>query len=643
MTKMTQKCKNTSRTWKGVRRRNGVVAVLGAICLVVVFAFVAMGVDVGRVLNTQTKMQAAVDAASLASSQEITDVIWTTAQSGGEVNYDQAVAAARQTAATVASQNGVYVDPDNDVQFGTRYYDDATQRWLVDWGVSPYNAVKVTARRDQADTREPDGRLMMSFGWAVGMGSVEIISEANAFVEARDIVTVLDYSGSMNDDSELSSNLPLADVEANLDQMWTALVTQDPKWPESDVSKFPSTGFGAVNSAEGTYVSSGNVDTIFEELGLDQLDVDGNPVFPFPQAGKANDGTPNGVPNAETSEDLWKDYISYVKDIGGDYQKKYGYRTMMDYFLDETPTTYEAEDLWRTPHYPFQSMKQGVTLFTEFLGDIGYGDKLGLVTYDTNARVETGLNEYGTVVDLGSSPLTYDYQAIDTIQRHKQARHYGGGTGLGFGIKEAKQLLDVHGRMGAHKTILVMTDGQANKRPDGWSLPDGWNWDEVTDFDDDGQADYTTNDASNQYAFYEAREAILAGYTVHTMSLGAGADASLMEALSKAGGGVWINVPGGSTTAHMTTQVSAGFSQIAAEVPPAKLFYEEVIGGDGSANEDENQDGGSDDDDDDDGDHDNGHGNDDDGVDESNPGQGHGGPNGSNNGHDDDDDGDDSG
>jgi len=288
-------------------------------------------------------------------------------------------------------------------------------------------------------------------------------------------------------------------------------------------------------------------------------------------------------------------------------------------------------------------MKEGVTLFTEFLGDIGYGDKLGLVTYDTNARVETGLNEYGTVVDLGSSPLTYDYQAIDTIQRHKQARHYGGGTGLGFGIKEAKQLLDVHGRVGAHKTILVMTDGQANKRPDGWSLPAGWNWDDLTDFDNDGQADYTTGDASNQYAFWEAREAILAGYTVHTMSLGAGADASLMEAVAKAGGGVWINIPGGSTMAQMTTQVSAAFSQIAAEVPPAKLFYEEVTGGDGSADVDENQDGGSDVDDDD-GDHDNGHGNDDDGVDESNPGQGHGGPNGGNNGdhdngHGNDDDG----
>src|SRR5690606_3588622 len=102
-----------------------------------------------------------------------------------------------------------------------------------------------------------------------------------------------------------------------------------------------------------------------------------------------------------------------------------------------------------------------------------------------------------------------------------------------------------HVRYGARPTIILMTDGQANKHPSGWSLPANFKWSDWTDYDDDGKANYSTNDASKRYAFYEATEAIKRGITIHTTAVGATADRDLMRAIAFAGGGVFINVPGG--------------------------------------------------------------------------------------------------
>jgi hypothetical protein len=57
------------------------------------------------------------------------------------------------------------------------------------------------------------------------------------------------------------------------------------------------------------------------------------------------------------------------------------------------------------------------------------------------------------------------------------------------------------------------------------------------------------------------------------MSVGANADREMMEAIAFIGSGLWIHIPGGSTVSEMEEQVLAAFSQIAANVPPAKLVY----------------------------------------------------------------------
>jgi Flp pilus assembly protein TadG len=576
--------RSLKKTTRKSRERRGVIVVLTGFLLTVLFAFLALSVDTGRVVMTQTKMQNAVDAASLAASQEINSAVYAAGQGQGSANIDAnsiAVSSARTMAQEVAQANGVYIDPSKDVKFGKRVYDANSGSWQVQWGQSPYNVVQVTARRTENDTAAPDGKFPLAFGWAVGKSSVPLETSSTAFVEARDMVLCLDFSASMNDDSSLVSSLPSSEVEASLDACWDALRAADPKWPGTTTSKFPATGFGNINSYAGTYVSSTNTSTILSTLGL-TTNQSGHRKYPFPQSGRNSDGSPANKESDSTSDSLWSGYVNYVKNLHGTYQKKYGYRTLLDYLMEQRFYRSESEDLWRTPHYPVQALKDGTSLFLSFLTDLNFGDEVGLVVYGQYAVQQKTFYDGDINVDISSDPITSTYSDIDAIQKHLQAGEYEGWTAMGDGILKARTLLvgdpsdpNDHGfsRYGARPTIIVMTDGQTNQAPHGWSMPSDFNWADWTDYDGDGTADYTTSDNNKKYAFYEATEAIKRGITIHTITVGADADRDLMKAIAFAGKGICIDVPGGSTIAEMHQQMLDAFSQIAAKVPPAQLIY----------------------------------------------------------------------
>ena len=555
-------------------QKKGIIAVISAFALTAVFAFCALSIDVGRMMSTQTSMQNAVDAAALAASQEISAVIWESAESGGSINYSSAVAAARAVADDVADRNGVYIDPDEDVVFGRRAYDASAGTWPITWGQTPYNVVKVTASKDNSDPTAEDAQFPLTFGWAVGTPTVEMESSAVAYVRARDFVIVTDFSGSMCYDSRTTSSLPSGGVAANLDAMWDALVDQQPTWTSTSTLKFPSTGFGGINSYSGGYHSSNSVSGVFNSLNLGAAS-NGQPAYPFPWAGKSN-GNYNPMPSQSSSDAKWQSYISFVMSHPkSSYRKKYNYRTLMDYMLQSSQWgNNKCEELWRTPHYPFHANKEGITLFLNFLEDLGYGDEVGLVSYGTTAQVESVINEVDGSEDISNDPITNDLDAVDFIQRHKQAAHYSPSTGMGDGILKGKQLQDGYHRCGAQAALIVMTDGNTNKKPSGWSLPSNWNWANVTDWDGDGSPNYTTSNSYKQYAFYEAYEAIKAGYLIHTVTVGNGADDDLMEAIARSAGGVWLDIPGGTSVQQMQSQVMDAFAEIAASVPPATLIDE---------------------------------------------------------------------
>jgi hypothetical protein len=141
-------------------------------------------------------------------------------------------------------------------------------------------------------------------------------------------------------------------------------------------------------------------------------------------------------------------------------------------------------------------------------------------------------------------------------------------------------LLNTHARYGARPTIVLMTDGVPNETPSGWNLPSGFDWDDWSDYDGNGQADYvptgtTAEKRHKAYAFWEATQAINNGVVIHTVCVGGLGDRNLMEAIAFAGGGVFMDVPGGTTVAEMEEQLSAAFSMVAAKVPAAQLMYED--------------------------------------------------------------------
>ncbi|MDF1744557.1 MAG: VWA domain-containing protein [Gimesia sp.] len=592
MMKQLQNLMSEEMDLPGDQNRRGAFMVMAVPVLIATMGFLAFGIDIAVITMTKTRMRNAVEAAALAAAQQITDAVQTAAddiqenQDVGSAVQDAnsiAVDAARAMAEKVARLNGVYVDPETDVKFGKRYQDASGNDHMI-WGegAKPYNVVKVIARKDNATEGQPDSRLQLFFAGLMDEKTAAVTTSAIAFIEARDIVLVLDYSGSMSYDSQYdamsSSRLGKAPVEDNLDDIWNTLVASGVTFSDTGKLKFPATGFGKINSAQGVYKSSDNNTSVYYSLDLDEVDGSGKLKYPFPQEGKDYSGNLKGQPTGNTHKNLWLNYIQWVrtdsspKNYG--YKKKYGYRTLVGYLIERRKKNNQSEDLWRAPIYPFHAMKEGVTLFTEFLDGLQFGDYIGLVTYDDSSRVESVLNDDGVLdtVDLGDELITNRYTDIDTIQRHKQASHYAPYTGMGYGIRDARELLQSHGRVGARPTILVMTDGNANRSPSDWSLPGSWNWDEVTDFNGDGQSDYSTSSRDKQYAFWQAVEAANLGYTVHTMTVGAGADRNLMEAIAKACNGIWIDAPGGATIEDMQAQLLVAFGKIAANVPPAKLL-----------------------------------------------------------------------
>jgi hypothetical protein len=549
-------------------------------------------VDTGRVVLTETEMQNAVDAASLAASQEIQAAVYAAGQGVGSASIDAnsiAVAAARTMAADVAEANGVFINSDSDVEFGKRIYNPASGDWSVQWGGTPYNVVKVTARRNNPDTSAQDGEFPLAFGWAIGKDSVPLQTSSTAFTEARDLVLCLDFSGSMNYDSLLTSTLGLTAATEILDRMWDELVEANPTWPGSSTSKFPSTGFGSINSYYGTFVNSTDTATIRTTLGLNQNNADGSRMYPYPQAGRNTNGTPKSKPSNSTSDSLWGRYIDFVKNHPKtEYRKRYGYRTLMDWLQQKSTNSFtprdrlNSEDLWRTSHQPMHALKKGTTLFLDFLDELDFGDEVGLVGYGEWAEQIHSFSDGEVSVNLASNPITPDFHHIDTIQLRQQAGEFRGQTAMGDGILKARQMLvgtggsdQGYSRYGARPTMILMTDGLTNQKPSGWSMPAGFTWAQWTDYDGDGTANYTTNDAYKKYAFWEATEAIKRGITIHTIAVGAEADRDLMRAIAFASGGVFIDVPPHSSVEEVEDQLSAAFSQIAAKVPPAQLLYDE--------------------------------------------------------------------
>ena len=57
-------------------------------------------------------------------------------------------------------------------------------------------------------------------------------------------------------------------------------------------------------------------------------------------------------------------------------------------------------------------------MFCDFIKDLNFNDRVGLVIYDTSRGSSTACLGFpaSPIVDLGDEPLTYDITGIDMIQ-----------------------------------------------------------------------------------------------------------------------------------------------------------------------------------------------------------------------------------
>ena len=209
------------------RSRRGNIILLSAGVLIMTLAFAAFSIDIGYLAVAKGQLQSAVDAATLAGAMELNP------------NIDQAVVAqnVKNAAMDVASANqvgnhsGLLLDPSVDIELGRRDWNSSSSSFVFSFGPNavPYNIVRVTGRLDTVwnsrTGQSEDRRLPRFFAPAIDHENVTRSVGSVATYQPRDMVLVLDYSGSMNDDTEFKSCSELGHetINAAIDTMWTEL------------------------------------------------------------------------------------------------------------------------------------------------------------------------------------------------------------------------------------------------------------------------------------------------------------------------------------------------------------------------------------------------------------------------------------
>jgi len=356
---------------------------------------VAFAIDIGYIASVDTDLKRAADAGALAGAGMLV----------------QGTQAADPIVRSFVKQNlvGSTQVTDNDITLEFGLWDDQTEVFTPG-GVLP-SAIRVSVNR-------PNQPLF--FGRVFGKNDFSLSTTSVATYQPRDIMIVLDYSASMNDDSELRhiSSIGQANVEANLLQIWNELGA-------------PTFGNLQWNPV---YQNSNNSYTVQTALGLDGVP------YPFPSGS-------------------WTNYIDYVRTSGyinnAGYKKKYGYLTWVNYLLQKKPKANQTPILWQTSEQPITAVKDAVSVFLAYMQENQTDDQVGLAVYTHSSG--------GGYLETG---LTGDMQLVEDLSRQRQAGHYDYYTNIGGGMQTARNELQQNARPGAFKLMILMTDGNANRPTD---------------------------------------------------------------------------------------------------------------------------------------------------------------------------------
>jgi hypothetical protein len=291
--------------------------------MILMLGMIAFALDTGVIVLTKTQLQVAADSAALAAGAAL----------GRPDESPYAIANSFAERHRAGGANVVLSD--SDVQLGVW---DTTQNPKFTPQASandPYNAVRVTARRDNST-----GANNLFFGRVFGADKMNVQASAVALANPRDICFVVDLSGSMSDDTEpwntasINSNYPglgttmMQKVYTDLG-LGTYPGTERYLADQTGLSGLPSTGG---NSANRTYavltcntgplrinsnVSNANVPAMYRitSNSMSESDrkvrayrwiIDKQIAVIMPNAKPA--------PNSSTYYNFWAEYLDFIID-----------------------------------------------------------------------------------------------------------------------------------------------------------------------------------------------------------------------------------------------------------------------------------------------------------------------------------------
>lgn len=556
----------------GSHRKRGIIVVLSAVLMIVMLAMLAFSIDVGYMYTMQSQLQRSVDAATLAGA-------------GSLINGEDAATDAVHEYLVRNPVGTQWKEYDNQAVEDSvaHFMDNYSQGLSIDYGEwdgttkevipseRPASTVKVSMQYDN---------MPFFFGHLLGRETFSIRAQSAAAYQPRDIMVVLDLSGSMNDDSEFSAfnKLGVDHVTANHLQMYGELGSPiygnlefEPKWavakgpvPQTDDQAQVTVEYQydtvVVNSTKsydrirvrrsngdiityhpsgttGTYKPGGQVREVWAYSGKNADGSDQVHYFDFTDRDTFTAALGLDTVNYPYNGN-WDNYVNYCMSNSGQnknagFRYKFGYQNFIVYLLEQRSLHNQSDDMWKASAQPITALKSSVTMFVNFIEQADSDDQMGLSMY--NGPGGNGILE---------STLSDDFGFIVAQASQRQAGYYHNYTNIAGGMTVAREELNARARPGAYKMMVLMTDGVANWHNGG-----------------------VNNSAARDAVINEAHLAADKGYVIVTISMGAGADKDLMQQVADITSGSHFNIPGGKTGEEYAEELTEVFQQIAGYRP----------------------------------------------------------------------------
>jgi hypothetical protein len=578
--------RNPARARQPGQKRRGNVLVLASFLMIVMLAMCAFAVDVGYICLMRGELQRAVDAAALAGAAELQYGVPEAQEKAKEYLVRNPVG----SSVSVISETWSLEDALED--FDEHHLDGLTLE-AGSWDPTTRTFTPTDELPSSLHVAMEYSNLPFFFGRVLGQDVFTVRGESTAMFQPREMMVVLDYSASMNDDSEFSSfaRLGQSEVEANLADIWGDLGSPTygnlgftPNW--ATVHGVPENGGAQIPHITVQYRYSSVYVTSTVSITQVKLEFSGGAQQTFTYTGTTGTfaGTSSNAgkqitkvwvkswnnaltfgSNGEyfnfTSTNMntimksalglnsvafpypsgtWDAYIDWCESSSNQnknagYRYKFGMMNFLVWRLEVYPGVAQTPNLWQGSAEPITALKFGVDVFMDFISAVDTNDRVGLATY--NAPDGEGQVE----IDL-----TDNYDPIVASVAAKQAGHFHQYTNIGGGLHSARVHLDNEARPNASKMIVLMTDGVANWKNNTYS-----------------------ESIARQYVLDEA--ALCADssrkYKIMAISLGAGADTALMDQVASMTGGRHFNVPGGSSQEDYYQQLYDAFLEIARARP----------------------------------------------------------------------------